>query len=76
MHTTLRTKKRVSVKSELARLQHEVGTLRATLISFLGEDREGVYRPEFVRDILDAARQKPSHSFTSVDSFLAALRRV
>lgn len=76
MQTALRTKQRVSVKSELARLQNEVGALRATLISFLGEDREGAYRPEFVRDILEAARQKPTRTFTTVGNFLTELRQI
>jgi hypothetical protein len=40
----------------------------------VGEDKEGRYRPEFVREILRAARQQPERLFKDARTFLAELR--
>ncbi|MEK7664094.1 MAG: hypothetical protein AAB340_01440 [Patescibacteria group bacterium] len=38
-------------------------------------DAEGDYKKEFVREILKAAKEKPTHFFTDSKSFLKELRR-
>lgn len=48
----------------------EVRLLRSSLFSIIGEDREGRYRPSFVRAILGASREKPTKTFTDVATFL------
>ena len=63
------------LSSELTLLKHEVRSLRSLLVSVAGEDREGSYRPEFVRELRRAARQKPNRAFRSARSFLDELRR-
>lgn len=57
-------------------LQREVSILRSAIISIIGEDDEGAYRPEFVKEILDAATETPQYRFRGKDSFLADLARV
>lgn len=58
---------------KIAVLEQEVALLRAGLISLLGEDAEGVYRPEFVRDLLRAAQEKATETFRDEETFLADL---
>lgn len=60
--------------SEVSHLRQEVRSLRSLLISFIGEDTEGSYRPEFVREILRASRQLPTMAFRDAQTFLAELR--
>ena len=55
------------------RLQNDVGMLRSLLISFLGKDKEGSYKPKFVRDIFKAVKERPAFSFRDSDSFLSQI---
>jgi len=64
-----------AVSRELRRLRREVDILRGGLVSVIGEDPEGQYRPEFVARILEAAGEQPMRRFTSAAAFRAALRR-
>ena len=64
-----------AVARELSRLRREVQILRGGLVSVIGEDSEGQYRPEFVASILEAAEERPTKRFTSAAAFRAALRR-
>ncbi len=61
---------------ELQRLKQEVSLLRSFVISVVGKDSEGEYRPEFVKEILKASQEKPERVFRDEDSFLAELRRL
>lgn len=63
------------LSNELTSLKHEVRSLRSLLVSVAGEDREGSYRPEFVRELRRAARQKPNRAFINAHSLLGELRR-
>ena len=56
-------------------LQKEVSVLRSAVISIIGQDNEGVYRPEFVKEILEAATETPQYRFLGKESFLADLAR-
>lgn len=56
-------------------LQKEISILRSAIISIIGRDDEGVYRPEFVKEMLDAATETPQYRFRGRDSFLADLAR-
>jgi len=64
------------LNTEIGSLKREVRTLRSLLISVIGKDEEGAYRPQFVRETLKAAREKPTHSFRGARSFLAELERI
>lgn len=76
MRTTARTTASGPVMArELRRLRREVQILRGGLVSVIGEDPEGQYRPEFVARILEAAEEQPTKRFTSAAAFRAALRK-
>ena len=49
------TKLRTSTKEEIDTLKKEVRSLRSFIISMLGKDTEGDYRPEFVDELMKAA---------------------
>lgn len=57
-------------RGELNGIQRDVRTLRSLLISLVGEDREGVYRPAFIRDLLAASVERPTRKFRGADQFL------
>jgi hypothetical protein len=59
----------------LSELAKEVELLRSFLIGFVGKDKEGSYRPEFVRRILGLARESAQFTFTDKASFLSHLRK-
>ena len=65
-----------ATKKALKHLTQEVQTLRSFFISLAGQDKEGNYRAEFVRDILEASAEIPNYSFKGKQSFLDQLRRV
>lgn len=60
--------------SSVRELQKEVELLRSFVIGQTGRDREGEYKPEFVRRILKAAQDPPTHEFKDADSFLKDIR--
>jgi hypothetical protein len=51
-------------------LIEEVKALRSFLIGILGRDKEGEYKPEFVRKVLRAARKKAVFTFKGRKDFL------
>ena len=66
--------KNISINKEVANLRRDVGQLRSLLISVVGRDREGVYKPAFVAEVLQAAGEPAAHRFNDPASFLASLR--
>jgi len=62
--------------SEVAALREEVRVLRSAMVSVIGKDKEGEYRPEFVRQVLQAAGEKSTYLFKNAKSFLSELERV
>lgn len=63
------------VERKIKDLGREVQILRSGLISLLGEDLEGEYRPKFVQEILRAAAESPTDRFSDARRFRAALRK-
>jgi len=51
-------------------LKEEISTLRSFIIGILGKDQEGEYRPEFIRKVLKAAREKAVFAFKNKGDFL------
>ena len=60
--------------NHIATLGKEVELLRSLVIGILGRDKEGEYRPEFVKKILGSVREKAPHSFKNGKSFLKHFR--
>jgi hypothetical protein len=56
-------------------LQQEVALLRSAVIGLIGEDSEGAYRPEFVREVFEDLMRKPTRVFTTPEQFLKDVRR-
>lgn len=50
--------------------------MRSLVIGMLGRDEEGEYNPVFVRKILRAAKEKPTHTFNGCGSLLEAIKKV
>lgn len=59
--------------TNMRKLQKELLRLRSAVISIIGKDEEGVYHPEFVKEILHAAEETPAYRFRGKNSFLADL---
>lgn len=68
------TPTKASPHTAVTALQQEVRQLRSFVIGLAGKDPEGAYRPEFVREILRAAKEKPRYQFWDARSFLRQLR--
>lgn len=66
--------KNITVIKEVASLRRDVGQLRSLLISVVGRDREGAYKPAFVDEILRSASEPAMRRFKDPASFLASLR--
>lgn len=58
----------------ISELQKEIGTLRSFVIGVLGRDKEGTYRPDFVRKVLKTASEKGSFAFRNREAFLKKVR--
>ena len=67
------TKNISKLNIEFSNLKQEVRTIRSLLISVVGEDKEGQYHTQFVREVLKAAKEKPEYVFKDMKSFLAEL---
>ena len=59
--------------NKLDLLKQEMELLRSLVISTVGKDKEGEYRPEFVRRILKSAKSKPKHIYKDSKTFLSQI---
>lgn len=59
----------------LKRLAQEVGLLRSFVIGMAGQDKEGMYKPEFIEDTLRISESAPPcREFLSPTDFLRRIR--
>ena len=75
-NTTIMRQTSKATTVQFKELVREVGTIRSLLISMIGQDAEGRYRPEFVRGILNAGQEKTTHTFRNATQFLRDLKSV
>jgi hypothetical protein len=70
------TLKRVgTITARVEALERDMRAIRTFVTASAARvDPEGEYRPEFVREMLKAAREKPTHTFKDPESFLASVR--
>lgn len=61
-------------KNGIANLERELSLLRSFVIGVAGKDKEGNYRPEFVRKIMKAAKGKKEFIFQNRKSFLSRVQ--
>ena len=62
--------KTTKLNYEILSLKEEIKTLRSVVIGLLGKDKEGNYRPEFVKKVLKASKEKPVGIFKDKKTFL------
>ncbi len=55
-------------------VKNEVKLLRSFVMSLIKEDKEGKYNPRFIKEVLKAVKEKPTHSFLYGQTFLKELR--
>ena len=55
-------------------LEREIELLRSFMIGQFGRDPEGEYNPDFVEEILKAAKEKPKYEFKDAESFLKQIQ--
>lgn len=56
-------------------IRQEVTLLRSAVISLIGRDSEGEYRPAFVKSTLAALSRRPAKRFVSSKQFLADISK-
>ena len=56
-------------------LKKEIEILRSFLIGTLIKDKEGEYRPEFIKKILRLSKKKGEFSFKNAKTFLEQVRK-
>ncbi|MEK7655234.1 MAG: hypothetical protein AAB386_00945 [Patescibacteria group bacterium] len=56
-----------------AELASEVKRLRSVVIGLVGRDKEGAYRPAYVRRLLKIAAIPATHTFKDSETFLREL---
>lgn len=66
---------KTSIQPRFTKLERELKLLRSFLIGIAGKDKEGNYRPEFVKKILRVAREKGKFTFKDKWSFLYHLQK-
>jgi len=55
--------------------EHELALLRSLAISIVGRDKEGAYKPAFVRRVLNVSAHAPTHTFTTSEKFLKDVKK-
>ena len=70
-----RTKENLIKKNSLT-LEREVNSLRSAIISFIGQDDEGFYRPKLVKEVFKATKEKPRYKFKNADFFIKELSQI
>ena len=63
-------------RREFECVRRDVRTIRTFLLGLAGEDREGTYRPTFIRDLLAASAERPTRRFRSAAALLDELTSV
>ena len=66
-----------ALEKKVDKLAREVATLRSLVIRVVRErDREGEYKPSFVREILKAAEEKPEFEYKGRGSLRKQLQQL
>ena len=62
-------------KLQILELKKEINLLRSFVIGIIGKDKEGKYKPKFVKKIFESIQEKPEHTFKSKNSFLSQIHK-
>lgn len=63
------------INRKISDLQKEVKTLRSFVIGSIAKDKEGEYRPEFVKRVLRASKDKTRFLFKGKKDFLEQIEK-
>lgn len=63
-----------TIEKLIRNLSREVVTLRSFVISVIWKDKEGTYKPSFVKSVLKKAKDEPAIHFTNGKDFLSQLK--
>ena len=66
-------KTKIIGKKTFVQLDQELASLRSFVIGLAGRDKEGEYRPEFVKRILKTSQSITAGSFSIAKNFLREL---
>ena len=56
-------------------IQNELLLLRSAVISIVGKDPEGEYKPSFVSEMLKTSTERSAGAFSSARQFLTVLKK-
>ena len=62
------------LNSRLENIQNEIRNLRSLVMGIVGKDKEGQYKPNFIKRVLRAGSQSARYGFTDKKSFIAHLK--
>ncbi len=65
----------MSATRKKTKTERELALLRSLAISIVGRDKEGSYKPAFVRRVLDASTHTPTHAFITSEKFLEDVKK-
>ncbi len=55
--------------------EHELELLHSFAISIVGRDKEGSYKPTFIRRVLEASTRTPTNTFATSKKFLEDVKK-
>ena len=64
------------INNELNNLKRIVRVMDSLLIGIIGQDKEGKYKPEFVKKIIKAIGEKAEFSFNGKRAFLSQIGKI
>jgi len=62
-------------KPHFSRVEEEIKLLRSFLIGIAGKDKEGNYKPDFIKKVLKASQEKGKFIFKDKKLFLSCLQK-
>lgn len=66
---------KTQLKEPTINLRDEVKLLRSFMIGITGRDKEGSYRPDFVKRVLALAKKKTTHVFKNEKTLLKEIHK-
>lgn len=56
--------------------KQELALLRSAVAGLVGRDKEGVYQPALVKELLASLSRTPTHTFSTPEDFLAQVQQM
>ncbi|OHA14403.1 MAG: hypothetical protein A2909_00010 [Candidatus Tagabacteria bacterium RIFCSPLOWO2_01_FULL_39_11] len=64
------------LNTDVSYLQKEIDVLRSFVIGVIAKDKEGGYKPDFIKKVLKASQKKTNHIFKNKRIFLFKLKKI